>query len=366
MRKIIYSIKLILVIISALLLLGSIATAYINPARLHVLALTGFGFPVFWILNFVLFLCLLIRRKWMLLIPLLAIVVSCKHWNNTFRIKGQKIDDLTQLEQPITIMSYNTRMFDFYRHSNFEGAPDEIFNYILQQDADIICFQEYYTSLKRDEYSPTAIIARFRKYGHRTIEYLRTHRGNTGYGLAVFSKYPIVNQGAIRFENSLNLAIYSDININGKVVRVFNNHLESIGFQDHDLSFLDSLDFRMSNTQRQGLWKISRKITRALKSRADQAESIAKHINNSPYPVIVCGDFNDTSVSYVYRTVKGNLKDSFSESGIGFGGTYNGRLPSFRIDYILHDQKFEAYNFRVLPFYYSDHFPIITTLDLKY
>ncbi|WP_026474438.1 endonuclease/exonuclease/phosphatase family protein [Alkaliflexus imshenetskii] len=365
MKKLFFSIWLIIVLIPAFLLLGSVATAHISPAKLHIFAFTGFVFPVFWLMNVFMLIWLLIRRSYLLFIPLLALAISWQHWTNTFQLRGKHIAETEKLERPVTVMSYNTRMFDFYKHSGLPNTPKEIFEFILRQNPDIICIQEYFTSLRRDEFTPSAMAARFRHYGYRQIEYLRTHSGNTGYGLAIFSKYPIVDGGAIRFENSLNLAIYSDINVNGKIVRVFNNHLESIGFQENELSVLDSLDFRMSDSQKQGLRNISRKLNRAFTSRSAQAEALARHIGNSPYPVIVCGDFNDTPVSYVYRTMRGPLKDAFRESGSGFGGTYNGRLPSFRIDYLFHSPEFDAYNFRVFPVKYSDHFPIMATIDLK-
>lgn len=284
---------------------------------------------------------------------------------NSFQFKGRNINDESTLQKPLRVMSYNTRMFDYYNHSGIKGAPDEIFNFILQQNPDVVCFQEYFTSLKKNEYTPTQIIARFRQYGYRHVEYLKPRTGNTGYGLATFSKYPITNSGAIRFEKSNNQAIYSDVDVNGTKVRVFNNHLESIGFKDGDLSVLDTLGFRMNEYQRRGLRNISQKLTRAFAMRSNQAEALARHITNSPYPVIVCGDFNDTPVSYVYRTMRGSMKDAFREAGVGFGGTYNGRLPSFRIDYIFYSPQFQAYNFKRFPIKYSDHFPIMVTIDLK-
>lgn len=298
-------------------------------------------------------------------IPLLSVLISWGHMANSFQLKGRNINDESTLLKPLKVMSYNTRMFDYYNHSGIEGAPDEVFKFILQQNPDVVCFQEYFTSLKKNEYTPTQIIARFRQYGYRHIEYLKPRTGNTGYGLATFSKYPITNTGAIRFEKSNNQAIYSDIDVNGTKVRVFNNHLESIGFKDGDLSVLDTLDFRMNEYQRRGLRNISQKLTRAFAMRSNQAEALARHISNSPYPVIVCGDFNDTPVSYVYRTMRGSMKDAFREAGVGFGGTYNGRLPSFRIDYIFYSPQFQAYNFKRFPIKYSDHFPIMVTIDLK-
>lgn len=341
------------------------ATAYISPVKLHVFTFAGFLFPLFWGLNILTLIWLFFRKSVLLVIPLLALMVSWGHWNNSFQIKGKTIEDESELERPLRIMSYNTHMFDYYNHSGLDGAPGEIFKFILQQNPDVICFQEFYTSFKNKKYSPTQIVAHFRKYGYRHIEYSKQNKGNTGYGLATFSRYPITNTEAIKFKNSRNMAIYSDINVNGKIIRVFNNHLESIGFKDGELSVLDSLDIRMSDKQRQGLRNISRKLNRAFVMRSDQAEALSRHISNSTYPVIVCGDFNDTPVSYVYRTMRGDMKDAFREAGAGFGGTYNGKLPSFRIDYIFHSQQFDTYNFKRFPLKYSDHYPIMVTIDLK-
>ena len=92
-------------------------------------------------------------------------------------------------------------------------------------------------------------------------------------------------------------------------------------------------------------------------NRANESKKIKEHINSSPFPVIVCGDFNDTPISYTYSTLKENLSDAFKESGIGIGNSYVG-IPSLRIDYILHDKKFNSYNYKKNKYELSDHFPI--------
>lgn len=364
--KIIYqSISFLLVLTVALMLVGSVATIYINPSTLHVLAFASFLSPVLWVLNLVIFTWLVFRGKLLLIVPLIALAITWQNWSNTFQIKGNTTSDTATLDMPVKIMSYNTRMFDYYKHSGLPGAPGKIFDFINSKEPDIICFQEYFTSHRRDGYSPRAIAAKLRNYNYRQVEYLRRQPGGTGYGMATFSKHPIINGGTIQFENSLNLVIYSDININGTVVRVYNVHLESIGFQEDDLNLLDSLDLTISERDRAGLRNIGQKLMRAIGPRAEQAKILAKHVQKSPYPVIIAGDFNDTPISYVYRISRGSLKDAFRESGSGFGGTYNGRLPSFRIDYLFHSPEFDSYNFKVLPLLFSDHFPIMATIDLN-
>ena len=363
MKKFFRSISFIIVFISAFMLLGATATAYINPVKLYVFTLAGFAFPVLWLLNLLLFLWFLLRKRWLALIPLFVALLTLGHWNNTFQMRGRALDEKKISGKPLKVMSYNTRMFDYYRHSGSEETPELIYDFVIRHDPDVVCFQEFYSNMMRPQFNPSYLMSRFKQYKFKHIEY--TYKSHSGSGLATFSKYPISNKGDIRFEQSGNMSIYTDINVQGKTIRIFNNHLESIGIRDADLAALDNPDIRLNDEQKLGVKRVLGKLNRAFAMRASQSETIARHIENSPYPVIVCGDFNDTSVSYVYNTVRGNLKDAFRESGAGFGGTYNGKLPSFRIDYILHSPEFDSYDFKRFQVKYSDHYPIMTTIDLK-
>jgi endonuclease/exonuclease/phosphatase family metal-dependent hydrolase len=107
------------------------------------------------------------------------------------------------------------------------------------------------------------------------------------------------------------------------------------------------------------------KFKAAFQMRAEQVREIRSHINASPYAVIVCGDFNDTPISYAYQQLRGNLKDAFVSSGSGIGRTYIGKLPSFRIDNVFHSEEFESFNFQTSDFRMSDHLPVSCTLIKK-
>ena len=104
------------------------------------------------------------------------------------------------------------------------------------------------------------------------------------------------------------------------------------------------------------------KFRQAFVQRAGQVREIRQIIADSPYHVILCGDFNDTPASFTYKVLGHELHDAFVDSGRGIGRTYIGKLPSFRIDYIFHSETFDSYNFETMDFRYSDHLPIVCDL----
>jgi endonuclease/exonuclease/phosphatase family metal-dependent hydrolase len=115
-----------------------------------------------------------------------------------------------------------------------------------------------------------------------------------------------------------------------------------------------------------GIRSIARKLKRAFVQRASQARVVAGEIEKSPYPVIVCGDLNDTPSSYTYYTISNQLSDTFVTSGNGLSQTYAGALPSFRIDYIMHDKsRFSASDYSRIRSKLSDHYPVSATLKLR-
>jgi endonuclease/exonuclease/phosphatase family metal-dependent hydrolase len=111
--------------------------------------------------------------------------------------------------------------------------------------------------------------------------------------------------------------------------------------------------------------RIMRMMKNAFQKRAVQADLVADHIKTSPYPVILCTDLNDTPISYAYHRLKKNLNDAFTESGSGFGHTYTGFYPSFRIDYILISESLQAANFASIPSDNSDHYPVRCFIKMK-
>ena len=156
-----------------------------------------------------------------------------------------------------------------------------------------------------------------------------------------------------------------ELDINGKKVTLITAHLESNGIAAHErteyYNFTNEPDRQKLENFTHMIFK---RLTPAFRKRSAQARVLAYAIQENPNPyIIVCGDFNDTPISYTRRTIKGNLKDAFVESGRGMGISYNRHRFLFRIDYILHSKNMKAYNCTVGKLKTSDHYPVCTYLQ---
>jgi endonuclease/exonuclease/phosphatase family metal-dependent hydrolase len=178
-------------------------------------------------------------------------------------------------------------------------------------------------------------------------------------GQAIFSKYPIFNQGDFKIPEAGNNIIYADIRKGKDTLRVYNIHLQSIKISPDVSEMQDNVEvINKSKSQR-----LFNRIRDAFKKQQQQAAILVKHKNNCPYPMMVCGDMNNSPFSYVYRNIKGDLYDCFEEAGNGFGQTYKFKYYPARIDYIFADKKLKVKSFTSFAqFEYSDHFPVMTRL----
>jgi endonuclease/exonuclease/phosphatase (EEP) superfamily protein YafD len=158
-----------------------------------------------------------------------------------------------------------------------------------------------------------------------------------------------------------NACICSDIAIKGDTVRVYNIHLKSVGFNNDERHLLDNVvKTEYDESDIRTLKSIIRNLKNSSLERAKQVNILSAHIARSPYPVIICGDFNAPPASYSYHRVRGDLKDAFTEAGQGRSATYNiGSIASLRIDYIIHSELFDSYDYESPRVYISDHFPVM-------
>ncbi len=348
-------------ILIALFMLGSYLATHISPQSFSLIAFLGLGYPIWLSLSVAFIIFWLIRRKKFYLISVISILIGFNHLRNFFVITVFQ----TELQEPIKIMSYNVRIFDFWNADERIENRDNIFAFLKEENSDIICFQEFF-----HQESPTNFVTRDSMIELIETPYYHEHythdmAESRYFGLATFSKYPIVNQGEIAFENDANnYCIYSDIVIKKDTFRVFNGHIGSIRFQDDDYSFFGD-EGPGRYLDREGGHQIASRLKVAFEKRAIQSEIIANEIDASQYPVILCLDMNDTPVSYAYRQFDSRLEDGFTESGNGVGTTYIGKMPSNRIDYIFHSELLKSADFTTHQVDYSDHKPISIKFELS-
>lgn len=366
MNKITNKIFLILNVLCAAALLLSYLAPLVNPSKFAMPALFGLAYPYLLLLNLIFLLIWLIRLKKELLISLVVILLGWNHVNNLIPINFQSsaIPENSDSGRMLKAVSYNVRGFDIYRWTKESDAKQKIFEFIENQDPDLVCIQEYYTSTKRGE-SHADVSNQLQSLPQNAVYFASDPANRQGFGIATFSKYPIIKKSRIPFNSSFNAAMYTDILFHSDTLRVFNVHLQSIRFQQDDYAFMDTARLKYSNEQLHEIRAIGSRLKAAFVLRAEQAQIIANYIKDSPYPVIVMGDFNDTPQSYAYRKIRKGINDAFRLAGGGFGNTYGGDLPSFRIDYILHGDEIIPYEFERIKIDYSDHFPISSWLYLQ-
>jgi endonuclease/exonuclease/phosphatase family metal-dependent hydrolase len=357
-------IKYLLVIAStffACILLISYTAVYINPTDFVLPSIFGTIFPALFVINLAFVAIFIFKRKWFVLISLIALVPSYKHFDDfiSFGAPKEKLP-----KKLIRVMSYNVRMFDFFKWEGSENADSRIYNLISQRKPDILCLQEFY-SCAADSFSSVDSICRKAQFPYYSVAWKKVKKNKTKlFGTAIFSRFPIVKTGNVMFEDSLRKGIFADLKINNDTIRVYSIHLASVHLNKNDYQFLDKFAEKETSGYTDHAWGIVSKMMQAYRNRAFEADVLAVHARLSPYPVMICGDLNDTPLSYSYHKVRGTLNDSFSDCGLGFGSTYVRRFSLFRIDCIFHGKKIKTHRFETISEKHSDHYPVEAELEI--
>lgn len=345
------------IVVAALLL--SYASTWVSPATFIYPAFFGLAFPAVLLINLVFLVYWFFFGKLRMLYSALPLVLGFSYWNRCFNLYGSNATPATSVEQS-KVMSYNVRLFDLYNWTDNNATRKKIFDFLKAEDADIICFQEFFNQEPPTGFPTREELKEILRARHVAEAYTHKLIQRQYFGLAVFSVYPIIEKGEIKFENDdNNNALWVDLKRKTDTLRVYNVHLSSIRFQAKDYEALGQEPGpgqKKKNNQLEQ--RIYGRLKEAFVKRVEQTEKVLAHIQQSPYKTLVCGDFNDTPVSYCYSRFSQYLTDAFTVSGRGWGSTYTGGLPFLRIDYIWHTDRLNSTGFKVHDTKLSDHYPI--------
>lgn len=359
-------------IVASCLFLLACCNAFLPPHHWWFVALLGLTFPFLLVLVAAFcFLWIIFRSRWVLL-PLLTLAVGYTNIRALVGFHyGKKVSD-EKPERSLRVLTWNVTWFDEQLKSDKSRISyrNKILDFIQEQKPDVLCFQEYFEPhSKRYPYNNRKDIIKL-GYPYSLVVYDYTGwKSAWQTGIAIFSKYPITDSIHVRYPGPLNFRaaeslIATDIDFKGQKIRVFTTHLQSVLFKSKDYRNIELIKKASSDSMIEASKSVLLKLARGYKFRSQQVKIVRQQLDSSPYPEIICGDFNDVPNSYTYFKIKGDRKDSFTEAGKGIGRTFSNVAPTLRIDYIMTDPKFSVKQYvrHFVP--YSEHYPVIADLIL--
>ena len=335
----------VLMLIVAGLLVFSYVSMLINPSKIWWFTLFGLMFIPFTLFNFVLLLWAIKRLSGTFVIPLLAIATSALFLGRYVQLEQE--EHVSSGDPSLKIISYNVGRFS-------RCNQEFLFTFIREQEPDIVCLQEFYVS---DIDKVRDVLGRQMKDYHPEF-YLFPMADGSAFGNVTLSRIPVKGKGKIKFEESANLAIYTDYEYQGRMFRVYNCHFESYSIS------LPGLLRGLFKADKAMMTETGIKVKRSITRRPKQVDKVFEDIERCPVEAFVCGDFNDDPMSYTYFRMTRGRKDTFREAGSGFGATFARLWPLLRIDYVLIPERFAAIGHQTPRVKFSDHYPVVTAVEL--
>lgn len=322
-------------VLFAVALLFSYLLPYIPPSTFALISVLSLTVPFLIIINAIFLVYWVFRLKKQLFLSLVILLMGLNHITSIYEFSS--FDD-EELKGGISLMTYNVRQFNQFKWSDDGDIPGKLSAFIEEQDPDILAMQEYYMGELDIALS----------FPHK---YIKQKKKSAEFGLAIFSKYPIINSGSLDFPTpSNNNSIFADIVIEQDTLRVVNVHLQSFVVKPN----IDNLELEKEESK-----KVFRGMGQTFVRQEEQLEMIFEVVRDSPYQAVLLGDFNNTAYSYIYRKLKSEgFNDAYKEEGNGFGRTFSFDYFPLRIDYIFPEESLEILFFETIEVPYSDHYPV--------
>ncbi|MBQ7856280.1 MAG: endonuclease/exonuclease/phosphatase family protein [Alistipes sp.] len=335
---------LMMVVLTAATIICTV-TPHVEPERMGWLSLVALGAPIIYIFDLIVALWWVVRGRWYnVAIASVAVVIGLFSVGRYYRIDPTRNPSSFVERRFVKAISYNVA----------NGKAEGIVDYVKRVNPDIIALQEFLIDVNEE----------WLKLGD---SYRSTISGATDFSCEIITRHRILRHGEID-SISRYTANWADLFIKRSedTVRVINLHLQSTSLRSADTQFIEEHEYLVDTASRSRISSIATRLCDNNVKRAEQARRIKRFIDSSPYPVIVCGDFNDVPLSYTYNNIAEGLNDTFRERGVGYAHTFNGFFNLMRIDYMLVSDRVEVVTCDVDDtVHYSDHYPVICRLRMK-
>jgi len=354
------------IIVAAIFLLACLAP-YLDTSTWWFMSVLALGFPFLLIAVILFFIFWLFVKFKYVVISVIALLIGWKNISRLFAVHPQTTFKYAKSQAVLRIVTWNVARFIEMKRNNNKGSQTRLkmMDLIREQDADILCLQEFFHSTDNTYY---ANIDYVRDKLHYPYYYFS--QDDDGFphltGSIIFSRYPIIDSGIIRYPRPTlpDALIHADIRVNNDTLRVYTTHLQSLQLGKNDYEKIDQIkgveDSLLSNSR-----TIISKIKNAVINRSIQAYIIGEVLDDSPYPLLFCADLNDVPNSYTYSKVRGDMQDAFLKKGGGIGRTFSALSPTLRIDYIFAGEDFRIRQFKRIIKNYSDHYMLVSDVQLK-
>ena len=362
-RSIFKTFILILTIIVSIAFLHVCLVPYLSPANFWWVGFAGLAAPyLILLLQFALIFWLFAKPKYALL-PLVVLFVGYNQILVMFAYHFKTSFKQEKSAEIIRIVDWNVQSFNGLttNKSVKKLVPNDIAESIKKLNADVVCLQEFNHS-STEAGKNIGMFKSVYPYYYFSKDYKRRVGGYFS-GCIIFSKYPFADTGKVKYPKAESL-IYADILKGKDTVRIYTTHLQSFKFKKNDYDDIDKIKEQEEDALNASK-NVFNKMELAFKRRGVQADIVESTTKQSPYPTIICGDFNDVPNSYTYFTIRGNKQDAFLKKGFGIGRSFIALAPTLRIDYILPDNHFEIAQFDMVDEGLSDHIMLVTDVRLK-
>jgi endonuclease/exonuclease/phosphatase family metal-dependent hydrolase len=350
-------IVLVLNIVAVVLLLLSYLAPGTDPRDSIYIAMLGFAYQLLFLGNVVFIIYWLFRKAIFSLISVVGILLGFSAIINNLGFHTEDQPAKKASENVIRIMAFNVHEFKGIEYNDGNPIQKEVVQLIKDKQPDIVNFEEFRVKVA-DKGAITNSLTKMFKY-----HYFKPHhmdRSDT-LGLSIFSKYPIIKADSVPSRSVLKTrAIFADLDIKGKKVRVYCVHLAAVQLQAKQKGKILNGGISLDKTE-----VIRSSLSSAFINRSFQVSQIKRHTEDCPYPYIVAGDFNDTPISFAVNELGDGLKNAFREKGSGLVSTYYNRFPKLQIDHILVSQQFNVLNYQAVDRKISDHKAVISDLEFE-